>query len=57
MRDMRVTPTGETYTEFEKAYDYFNLALFGGEIQGVPLAPVGKSTRERCAYFFLAPTS
>ena len=29
---MAVTPTKDTYTEFDRAYDYFNAALFAGKL-------------------------
>jgi hypothetical protein len=29
---MAVTPTKDTYTEFDRAYDYFNAALFTGKL-------------------------
>ena len=29
---MAITPTQDTYTEFDRAYDYFNAALFAGKL-------------------------
>ena len=47
---MPTTPTHETYTEFDRAYDYFNARLFGSQLPSCVIT----MQRRRTAYGYFA---